>query len=535
MAALTSKSILHVSLAVGAGLVLAARSLAADLTVRLDAGSGFSIRNSSGAIERLRVEEATGNVSRNGALFVHTTGANNLFVGLGAGNLGTTGFGRNVAIGVAALSSNTTGNLNSAAGFNALLSNAGGFTNSAFGARTLAANTSGYSNSAFGAYALQGNTTGDANTAVGVGALVSNGTANFNSAVGVDALSNNSTGSWNSAFGAAVLLSNSTGQSNSAVGADALRLNSIGNRNSAVGRRALGSNTIGSFNNAVGYRALYANTTASRNSAFGEEALRSNTTGGRNSAFGMWALRSSTTSGSNSAFGYASLNDNQTGYGNTALGAHALYDNVSGYSNVAVGRFALFSTTGSRNVGLGFRAGVYVGSGNDNIHVSNEGSSTDDRQIRIGTVGTQTHASMAGIHGNTSALGTAVLVNASGALGTTTSSARFKEDVRDMGDASDVLMELRPVTFRYRVDAVGADAANTPQYGLIAEEVAEVAPELVTPDLEGRPYSVKYHVLPALLLAQNQEQERTIEAQRHAIAALEARFAQLESRRIPVR
>ncbi|HVH20185.1 MAG TPA: tail fiber domain-containing protein, partial [Myxococcota bacterium] len=120
-----------------------------------------------------------------------------------------------------------------------------------------------------------------------------------------------------------------------------------------------------------------------------------------------------------------------------------------------------------------------------------------------------------------SAGGIGVLVNASGVLGTTTSSARFKQDVRDMGDASDLLMRLRPVTFRYTEDAVGADEARTPQYGLIAEEVAAVAPELVAPDLDGKPYSVKYHELPALLLNEVQEQEREI-------AELKAQMAQLQ-------
>ena len=123
-----------------------------------------------------------------------------------------------------------------------------------------------------------------------------------------------------------------------------------------------------------------------------------------------------------------------------------------------------------------------------------------------------------------------MLVNASGTLGTTTSSARFKEDVRDMGAASDLLMKLRPVTFRYREEAVGAAEARTPQYGLIAEEVARVAPELVAPDLEGRPYSVKYHELPALLLNELQEQARTIAAQREVIAGLSGRLAEVERR-----
>jgi len=158
-------------------------------------------------------------------------------------------------------------------------------------------------------------------------------------------------------------------------------------------------------------------------------------------------------------------------------------------------------------------------------------------QIKIGTVGTHTQATIAGIHDNTSVDGVAVLVNAEGVLGTIPSSARFKQDVREMGETSDVLMKLRPVTFRYREEAVGAEEAKTKQYGLIAEEVAEVAPELVAPDAEGKPYSVKYHELPALLVNEVQKQERTIEnqasvieAQQQEIAALTTRLAQLEAR-----
>ncbi|HEX5066501.1 MAG TPA: tail fiber domain-containing protein, partial [Myxococcota bacterium] len=208
-----------------------------------------------------------------------------------------------------------------------------------------------------------------------------------------------------------------------------------------------------------------------------------------------------------------------------------------GSSNAALGDNTLtYSTTGSRNVALGGNAGGNQTTGSDNIYIGNAGVAAENRQIKIGTVGTHLVTTIAGISGATSAGGIGVLVNASGVLGTTTSSARFKEDVRDMGDASDVLMRLRPVTFRYTEDAVGAEDAKTPQYGLIAEEVASVAPELVAQDLEGKPWSVKYHELPALLLSQAQKQQRTIEAQaaviqsqRREIDALAARMARLES------
>jgi hypothetical protein len=166
--------------------------------------------------------------------------------------------------------------------------------------------------------------------------------------------------------------------------------------------------------------------------------------------------------------------------------------------------------------------------GSDNILIANAGGISNHEQIRIETVGTHTLAAIAGISGAASADGVGVLVNVAGVLGTTTRSARYKQDVRDMGDASEVLMKLRPVTFHYREDVVGAEDAKITEYGLIAEEVEQVAPELVAPDLEGKPYSVKYHELRALLSNELQQTEHTVEVQRQEIAALSARIERLE-------
>lgn len=290
-------------------IALAAPARAADVALTLGAGDGFAVKNNTGTTDRLRVDEATGNVSRNGALFVHTTGTENLFVGPGAGSTGTTGLGGNAAFGINALAANTTGRFNS--------------------------------------------------------------------------------------------------------------------------------------------------------------------------AFGLYALVS--------------------------------------------------NTTGARNLALGYEAGSAQTTGSNNIYLANLGVTVESDQIKIGTLGTHTRATIAGIHGTTSAGGIAVLVNASGVLGTTTSSIQFKENVRDMGDASDVLMRLRPVKFHYKKE-VAPDSTGELQFGLIAEEVAKVAPELVAPDLEGRPYSVKYHVLPALLLDQVQKDHRTIEGLRAQVEALTHRLATRETR-----
>ncbi|HXJ36025.1 MAG TPA: tail fiber domain-containing protein [Candidatus Eisenbacteria bacterium] len=206
-----------------------------------------------------------------------------------------------------------------------------------------------------------------------------------------------------------------------------------------------------------------------------------------------------------------------------------------------MGSAALYSTTsGARNIAIGVYAGRFQTTGNDNIYLANTSVAAESGQIKIGTAGTQTKTTIAGIRGTTVPGGITVLVDANGVLGTTTSSARFKQDVHDMGEASDVLMKLRPVTFHYREDVVGAEEAKTQQYGLIAEEVAEVAPELVASDADGKPDSVKYHVFPSLLLnelqkqrAAAQEQQRSMEhviqAQQQEIAALTMRLARLEA------
>jgi hypothetical protein len=442
-------------LALAFAALAAASARAGDVSVQLDSGSGFSVKNATGAIERLRVDEATGNVSRNGALFVHTTGSQNLFVGSGAGNTSTSGLGGNVALGQGALASNTTGALNTAVGNFALFYNTTGHSNAAFGRTALTRNTTGYLNSAFGDGALYFNTTGDSNTAAGQ---------------------------------------------------NALRANTTGSGNAAVGSNALRSNTTGYWNAAMGGNALRSNDVGVQNSAFGRGALYSNTSGARNAAFGMYALRNTTTGAENAAFG-----------------AHALRHNTTGAQNAALGRLALYNnTSGSRNVAIGLSAGSAQNTGNDNIYIANPGSPGESGAIKIGTSGTHTKVQMAGIHGAVAMGAVEVLIEPNGTLGTVVSSGRFKQDVHEMGDASDFLRKLRPVTFHYTEDAVGAEGAKAPQYGLIAEEVAKVAPELVARGADGKPYSVKYHVLPALLLNEIQKQERVIATLSARLEALEA-------------
>jgi hypothetical protein len=307
-------------------------------------------------------------------------------------------------------------------------------------------------------------------------------------------------------------------------------LNGTGTANSAFGYRALYSNTFASGNSAFGDAALFFNT-ASNNAAFGSGALFTNTSGNSNSAFGQATLFRNTTGGNNSGFGESALQKNTTGANNSAFGQGALYRNETGRANSAFGRSALRQNrSGYRNVAVGTYAGRNQTIGDDNIYIANEGLAGESGQIKIGNTTDHTQATIAGIHGNTSAIGNAVLVNSSGVLGTTTSSIRGKQDVRDIGDDSEVLSELRPVRFRYREELVGEADAQIPQYGLVAEEVAAVAPELVTYDDEGKPYSVRYHVLPSLLLNEMQKQQRVNEEQRQVIAALADRLGQVEEK-----
>jgi hypothetical protein len=288
-------------------------------------------------------------------------------------------------------------------------------------------------------------------------------------------------------------------------------------------------NTTGSRNAAVGWASLFYNTTGYSNSSVGFAALIANTGGWGNSALGGTALGSNTTGQNNSAVGYNALYSNTTGRYNSAVGDRALYSNTTAYGNVAVGR----------------NAGVNQTTGSNNIYLANDGVAAESGRIRIGTSPTHTATFIAGISG-TNVAGSAVLVTGSGQLGVAVSSGRFKEAVEDMGEASDSLMALRPVRFRYRKEA-GGDG-HTEEYGLIAEEVAAVAPELVVYDEEGKPFTVKYHEMAPMLLnemkkqrAVEQGQQRTIEAQANVIetqrqqyekeiAALETRLARLETR-----
>ena len=307
----------------------------------------------------------------------------------------------------------------------------------------------------------------------------------------------------NTAEGDSALFSLTMGFDNTAIGFDALYSNTTGNDNTAVGFEALVFNTTGFANTANGVDALLSNTTGGSNTATGFEALENNTTGNDNTADGVNALFSNTTGGSNTASGVGALNFNTTGFFNTAIGDGALFNN----------------TTGSGNIALGLSAGVNLTTGNNNIDIGNEGVAGEAKHIRVGTKGTHTHTFIAGISGATVAGGVGVIIDTNGHLGTVVSSERFKDEVKPMDKASEVIRALRPVTFRYKHEL---DPAGIPQFGLVAEDVEKVNPDLVARDDQGKPYSVRYEAVNAMLLNEFLKEHRKVEQLEKQVEALTA-------------
>ena len=307
--------------------------------------------------------------------------------------------------------------------------------------------------------------------------------------------------------------------------------------NTALGDSALGSTTLtGTNNTALGASALLNNTTGNGNTALGDSALTSNTMGNTNTAQGAGALFSNTTGSDNTALGFTALSSNTTGGNNTALGVSALFDNTTGNGNVAIGIGAGDNvTTGDSNIAIGFQAGENVTAGSSNIHIGNVGDALDTPNSSASAPWASKRApSSPGSSARSRGRWIPVLVNNFGQLGTASSSRRVKDEIRGMDEASAGLGKLRPVVFRYK-----AELANGPrplEYGLIAEEVAEIYPELVVLDKDGQPSGVRYHALPAMLLNELQRQQRVIETQAaqareqaRLIDELTARLSRLEA------
>ena len=360
------------------------------------------------------------------------------------------------------------------------------------------------------------------NTAFGVAALPSVNGGTANTAMGTDALASTSTGSYNTAVGTGTLLNN-TVDGNTAVGGEAMERNTTGLRNVAVGVNVLGFNTTGNDNTATGYEALV-NADADENTATGSLALGSDTSGAANTATGFQALFSNISGYTNTAAGVNVLYSNRTGYYNTASGVSALFFNVCGHDNLADGYKALLHNTGSNNIGLGSNAGGNLTTGSNNIDIGANvlGNAGEANTIRIGKQGTQRSTFIAGIY-PTAVTGSTVVINSNGKLGVAASSARFKEQIKPMDNASEAILALQPVTFRYKKEI---DPERTRQFGLVAEDVDKIDPELVVHNEQGKPYTVRYEAVNAMLLSEFLKGHRTVQELKANAAKQETNIAQ---------
>jgi trimeric autotransporter adhesin len=412
---------------------------------------------------------------------------------------------------------------NTAEGQNALFSLTTGTYNTAVGLFSLTRNTEGQFNTAIGAGALLSNTPGSQNgpagivnssqnTATGAGALLSNTIGAHNTADGAFALFSNTTGVENTATGSNALFDNTAGTGNTGDGAFALASNTTGIQNTANGTFALFSNTEGSFNTASGNGALYSNTDGNDNVAIGVSALQSNTDGGNNTANGVAALHNNTIGDQNTASGDQALFNNTTGNNNTANGTSTLHANTTGSSNTAIGINALgANTTGSGNIALGVQAGDGVTTANNVFCIGAFGANVDN-SCYIGNIYSNVQP-VIGINPDY------VTVDSNGRLGRSNlnaSSRRFKHDIQPMDKASEVIFQLKPVSFRYNKEY---DVTQRPSFGLIAEEVAEVDPDLVGRNKQGEPEAVRYEQINAMLLNEFLKERKKVQQ-------LEAAFAQ---------
>jgi hypothetical protein len=402
--------------------------------------------------------------------------------------------GFNTAEGQAALFSLTTGTGNVAVGWASLYSDGQGSLNTAIGTGALLFNTA------------------DQNTAIGAGALLFNNSGTYNTANGAFALHTNTTGSDNTANGYQVLYRNVSGQDNTGTGFKAL-YNNDGDQNTASGSQALYLNTDGSDNTAIGFKALY-NDSADENTAIGSQALFSNTSGGTNTATGFQALFSNSMGNANTANGFAALSSNTMGDSNNAIGYTALTSNTTGIQNNAFGYSALlFNVTGDNNTAIGDTAGAMItGSGNVCIGEGVQGAAAVDNTTWIRNV----YDSVASDR--------AVYVNSDNKIGTLASSRRYKEEIKPMDKTSEALLSLKPVTFHYKQEL---DPHHVPMFGLIAEDVENVNPDLVTRNKKGEVETVRYEAVNAMLLNEFLKEHQTVQRQGATIARLEKQIEAL--------
>ena len=314
---------------------------------------------------------------------------------------------------------------------------------------------------------------------------------------------------------------------NTAEGSNALQNLTTGVANTATGWRSLFANTAGNLNTAIGAGTLLLNT-GDNNTATGGGALLSNTTGVASTANGAFALFSNTTGSGNTGSGYQALYSNQTGANNTACGYLALDINTAGNNNTALGAYALAANSGTNNIAIGYFAGQALTFGSNNIAIGSDGGNGESGTIRIGKNSDQSATYIAGIAGQTvGAGGTTCYVDNDGKLGVFLSARRFKTDIADMGAASDTLLALRPVTFHFKPEL---DKAGIPQFGLVAEEVEKVNPDLVTHDAKGDIYTVRYEAVSVMLLNEFLKEHKAFLEEQRKVQKLEAALAAVNER-----
>lgn len=337
-----------------------------------------------------------------------------------------------------------------------------------------------------------------------------------------------------------LILGPSTETSGNVLKGGELFIHDRGEWNTFVGTNAGNATLTGTGNTSLGHESLFGLTSGYSNTAVGASALRRNATGINNSAVGFQSLAANVTGLGNSALGTFALSRNSSGFGNVAIGTSALFQNFDGDENIAIGAEALLTAAelssniaigaralrtiyeGDNNIAIGTSAGASVERGSGNVLIAHPGNVEESNAIRIGIATHRTY--VLGARNKIPATPVGLVIGMDGLLGVIQSSRRYKEDIADMSDASELLMQLRPVTFRYKKEHVGGGERPL-QYGLIAEEVDEVAPQLVARGLNGEIETVLYQFLPPMLLNEYQKQQRTIEAQRKDIASLTRHLA----------
>ena len=516
-----------------------------------DGTTGKLLKDSAstdGLINGVTVGKGGGNVAGNtvvgagSSLAANTTGSRNTVVGSASLQANTTG-ASNTAMGIGAMYFNTTGNYNTAIGDAANQGCVSGGANTAVGCQSLTSNTAsnntavgyqalytntGGNSTAVGYQALKANTTGGSE-AFGYQALGANTTGASNNAFGLLTLSSNTTGSYNTAFGQQALISNTTASNNTAVGYQAGYLNTTGTL-TALGRRAGYNNTTGADNTFIGVdvTANSVATTGNNNTGVGNYSFYNLSSGASNTALGVYALYSNTTASNNTAVGYQAGYSNTTGAGNTVCGMQALYTNSTGPNNTVVGQYALNLATGSTNTAIGYGSGSVITTGNKNsilgAYSGNQGGldirtasnyivlSDGDGNPRMYFNGSgNPYLNNVGSGAGTNAL---KYNTASGLVTYDTSSARYKDNIRDSKYGLADVLKMRSTQFEYKDD-------GRSDVGLIAEELQPIIPELVGVNKNGEADSVSYDRMVSVLIKAIQELKATVDAQAERIAVLE--------------